>query len=174
MLLKRFNVKPSGTSGYTTRRSLLLKSPFSASLSTSSAHRLAKRCKFQPCILPAVSLSLFSPNILNHSVNGIYVGRIIYTPSSFLDIIPDRYKKLPISLYDPRSAPILNQYRLIVPRTRNLLEIMQFAILLCVYLVFMAERDPTRFSLAEFAFVVIAFGWVLDQFASILEHGWYE
>lgn len=46
-------------------------------------------------------------------------------------------------------------------------------ILLFVYLVFMAERDPTRFSVAELAFDVVAFGWALDQFATILEHGWY-
>lgn len=106
------------------------------------------------------------------SIDAIYEGRIIYTPSSFLDIIPDRYKQKPISLYDPRASPILNQYRLIVPRTRNILEIMQFIILLFLYLVFMAERDPSRLSVLEVAFSVYAFGWVLDQFATILEHGW--
>lgn len=87
-------------------------------------------------------------------------------------MIPDRYKQKPISLYEPREAPLLNQYRLIVPRTRNLLEIMQFIILLALYLAFMAERDAERFSFLELAFSVYAFGWVLDQFATILEHGW--
>ena len=49
---------------------------------------------------------------------------------------------------------------------------MQFLILLFLYLVFMAERDASRLSVLEVAFSVYAFGWVLDQFATILEHGW--
>lgn len=107
------------------------------------------------------------------SIDAIYEGRIIYTPSSFLDIIPDRYKQKPISLYDPRKASLLNQYRLIVPRTRNILEIMQFVLLLLLYLGFMAKRpDPGTFSPLEACFSVYAFGWMLDQFATMLEHGW--
>lgn len=105
-------------------------------------------------------------------IDAIYTGRIIYTPSSFLNIIPDRYKQKPISLYDPRDAPLLNQYRLIVPRTRNILELIQFVILLCLYLAFMTERDASRVSGIEVCFAVYAFGWVLDNFATILEHGW--
>ncbi len=106
------------------------------------------------------------------SVDAIYEGRIIYTPSSFFDIIPDRYKQKPISLYNPREASLLNQYRLIVPRTRNYLEIFQFILLLLLYLTFMAERDAYHLSLLEVCFTVFAFGWALDQFATILEHGW--
>jgi hypothetical protein len=67
---------------------------------------------------------------------------------------------------------LLNQYRLIVPRTRNILEVIQFIVLLCLYLGFMTERDPDRLSFMEVAFSIYAFGWVLDQFATILEHGW--
>ncbi|ORY66455.1 uncharacterized protein BCR38DRAFT_430298 [Pseudomassariella vexata] len=105
-------------------------------------------------------------------IDAIYNGQIVYTPSSFLDLIPDRYKQKPIALYEPRGAPLLNQYRLIVPRTRNLLEVIQFVILLTLYLMFMTDRDPARISIREAAFAVYAFGWVLDQFATILEHGW--
>ncbi|KAI0140904.1 nonselective cation channel [Hypoxylon sp. NC0597] len=134
-------------------------------------------------------------------VNAIYIGQVIYTPSTFgeykttftievfilyspitfilsntnmttLDMIPDRYKQKPISLYEPREAPLLNQYRLIVPRTRNVLEIIQFIILLTLYLLFMLERNPEYLSILEIAFAVYAFGWVLDQFATILAHGW--
>lgn len=105
-------------------------------------------------------------------VDAIYTGHVMYTPSTWMDIIPDRYKQKPISLYDPRQAPLLNHYRLIVPRTRNILEVMQFAVLLALYLMFMAERDPDRLSPLEAVFVVYAFGWVLDQFATIIQHGW--
>lgn len=105
-------------------------------------------------------------------VDAIYIGQIVYTPSTFLDLIPDRYKRKPISLYQPHKEPLLNQYRLIVPRTRNALEITQFVILLVLYLLFMLERNPNHFSVFELAFTVYAFGWFLDQFATILEHGW--
>ncbi|CAK7200517.1 hypothetical protein SEUCBS139899_003213 [Sporothrix eucalyptigena] len=106
-------------------------------------------------------------------IEAIYVGRVTYTPSSLLDIIPDRYKQKPIALYDPRSASLLNQYRLIVPRTRNILESCQFTVLLGLYLLFMAERDASQLSGLELAFSIFSFGWVLDQFATILEHGWH-
>jgi len=106
-------------------------------------------------------------------IDAIYEGRVIYTPSSFIDLIPDHYKQKPISIYDPREAPLLNQYRLIVPRNRNYLEVFQYILLLALYLAFMLERDASRVSPLEILFAVYAFGWVLDQFATILEHGWH-
>jgi hypothetical protein len=36
----------------------------------------------------------------------------------------------------------------------------------------MRDRDPTNFSLIELVFCIYTLGWALDQFASILEHGW--
>ncbi|KAG9507629.1 hypothetical protein J7337_001183 [Fusarium musae] len=105
-------------------------------------------------------------------VNAIYEGRIVYTPSTFWDIIPDHYKLKPISIYDPRESPLLNQYRLIVPRTRNVLESIQFATLLTLYVAVMVLRRKNRYGPTEAAFSIFAFGWGLDQFATILAHGW--
>ena len=105
-------------------------------------------------------------------VTAIYEGRIIYTPSTYWDIIPDHYKLKPISIYDPRESPLLNQYRLIVPRTRSILEAIQFAILLALYVGIMLARSKDRFTVLEAAFAIYAFGWGLDQFATILAHGW--
>ncbi|KAK7746177.1 hypothetical protein SLS62_009467 [Diatrype stigma] len=65
-------------------------------------------------------------------IEAIYIGQVVYTPSSFVDMIPDRYKQKPIALYEPRTAPL-------------------------VY---------------EICFSIYGFGWVLDQFATILAHGW--
>ncbi|KAG8529021.1 uncharacterized protein KY384_006711 [Bacidia gigantensis] len=106
-------------------------------------------------------------------MDAIYVGRIIYTPSSFLDILPDRYKYKPIMLYRPEDAPLLNQYRLMVPRTRNLLDICQFIVLLVLYVLVMQNRNYVKFTGYELIFCIYALGWVLDEFASVLEHGWY-
>ena len=97
---------------------------------------------------------------------------MVYTPSSFLDLLPDPYKYRPISLYEPRKSRLLNQYRLIVPRTRNLIEVGQFIILMTLYVLVMVNQDPSTFTIPEILFCVYASGWGLDQFASILEHGW--
>jgi len=114
---------------------------------------------------------------LSHSacqkvVDAIYTGRVVYSPTAFFDIIPDHYKHKPISIYDPRRAPILNQYRLAVPRVRNLIEVWQFIILLGLYFWVMTTKDASRFTTEELLFCIYTFGWELDQLASILEHGW--
>lgn len=106
-------------------------------------------------------------------IDSIYRGRIVYTPTSFLDIIPDHYKHKPISLYDPRKAPLLNQYRLIVPRTRNIIEVIQFVVLLALYCLCMMKRTSSSFTQPEGWFLIYAGGWVLDEVASMLEHGWH-
>jgi hypothetical protein len=94
----------------------------------------------------------------------VFEGRVVYTPTSFIDILPDHYKQKPISLYNPRKAPLFNQYRLIVPRTRNILEVCQFIILLTLFLLVMADRDPSTFGVVELVFIIFALGWILDQF----------
>lgn len=118
------------------------------------------------------SKTFLSSSACQRVVNAIYEGRVVYTPSSFIDILPDHYKSKPISLYDPRKAPLFNQYRLIVPRTRNILEVCQFIVLLVLYILVMSDRDPRTFDVIEIVFCIYTAGWVLDQFASILEHGW--
>ncbi|TAQ91268.1 hypothetical protein B7494_g464 [Chlorociboria aeruginascens] len=119
------------------------------------------------------SKTLLSSSACQRVVNAIYEGRVVYTPTSFLDILPDKYKRKPISLYNPRNAPILNQYRLIVPRTRNLLEVFQFIVLLALFIFVMVERDPSTFTVRELFFMVYTVGWILDLFSSVLEHGWH-
>jgi hypothetical protein len=129
--------------------------------------------------IPALEIAIISESKLFLSssacqkvVSAIYEGRVVYTPSSFIDILPDHYKQKPISLYDPRKAPLFNQYRLIVPRTRNYLEVGQFMVLLCLYVTVMNSSEPAIISKTEILFAIYTLGWVLDQFASILEHGW--
>jgi hypothetical protein len=105
-------------------------------------------------------------------IDAIYRGRIVYTPTVYMDIIPDHYKYKPISLYDPRKAPTLNQYRLMVPRTRNIIEVVQFIILLALYCWCMTMREDHYLTGAEITFLLYGSGWVLDELTSCLEHGW--
>ena len=105
-------------------------------------------------------------------MDAIYTGRLTYTPCSFVDILPDHYKHKPIALYDPRKAPLLNQYRLIVPRISNSMDLCQFLLLLALYFLVMTHRCGTDFTIYELLFSIYCFGWVLHEFATILEHGW--
>ncbi|KAI9746271.1 MAG: hypothetical protein M1835_002470, partial [Candelina submexicana] len=105
-------------------------------------------------------------------VDAIYKGRVIYTPTSFIDILPDHYKHKLISLYNPKNGHLLNQYRLIVPRTRSIVEVYQFIILLVLYVLVMTNRRKSTLNIYEPIFCVYALGWILDQCSSILEHGW--
>lgn len=115
---------------------------------------------------------LLSSSASQKVIDAVYRGRIVYTPTTFIDIIPDHYKHKPISLYDPRKAPLLNQYRLMVPRTRNMIEVVQFIILLVLYCWCMTKREDHILTMPELIFLLYGAGWVLDELASSLEHGW--
>ena len=134
--------------------------------------RIGKSTALEMAIISSSKILLSAP-ACQKVMDAIYLGRIVYTPSSFIDIIPDHYKDKPITLYYPHKAPRLNQYRLMVPRTRNALDICQFLILLILYILTMQHRQSDKFTLYEFVFCVYATGWSLDEFASILEHGWH-
>ncbi|KAI4121814.1 MAG: hypothetical protein LQ338_006162 [Usnochroma carphineum] len=118
------------------------------------------------------SKHLLSSSACQKLVEAVYDGRVVYTPVSFIDILPDKYKHQHISLYHPRKLPLLNQYRLIVPRIRNVLDICQFIILLTLYLLVMKHHKHSHMTAPEVAFCIYGCGWVLDEFASMVEHGW--
>lgn len=118
------------------------------------------------------SKSFLSSTASQRVVDAIYQGQITYTPTTFLDIIPDHYKSQPVSLYDPSKAPLLNHYRLIVPRIRNVLDIVEFMLLLLLYVLVMSNRQGTKFTIYELVFCIYALGWCLEEVASMLEHGW--
>lgn len=109
-------------------------------------------------------------------VDAVYKGVVVYTPLSFVDFLPDHYKHHPVSLYEPRRAAILNHHRLIVPQLRNIIELMHFAILLVLYMLTVAHygfgSDMSGVRVYETVFNVFAAGWVLEQFAAVVEHGW--
>ena len=133
--------------------------------------RIGKSTALEIAIISESKIFLSAP-ACQMVMEAIYVGRVVYTPSSFIDIIPDHYKYKPITLYHPKKAPRLNQYRLMVPRTRNVLDICQFLTLMILYILTMEHRQSDKFTTYELLFCIYATGWSLDEFASILEHGW--
>lgn len=118
------------------------------------------------------SKMLLGSSACTRVVDAIYTGRLIYTPYSFIDILPDHYKHKPISLYIPGRAPLLNQYRLIVPRISNILDIAQFLVLLILYVVVLANERYASLTKSEICFIVYALGWTLHELATMIEHGW--
>lgn len=104
-------------------------------------------------------------------VDAIYYGKVTYTPLSFVDVLPDHYKHLPIAIYNPKHSRLLNHYRLIVPRIRTAIEFFQIIVLLVLYILTMTDRH-TRESTWEILFCIYTAGWALQEFAAILEHGW--
>ncbi|KAK7946363.1 uncharacterized protein PG986_010684 [Apiospora aurea] len=105
-------------------------------------------------------------------IDAVYEGRVVYTPISFVDILPDHYESCPISLYDPRQAPFLDQTRLTVPRVRNFIELSEFLVLVCLYILTMMHRSSSQATVFEYLFCIYASGWCVDEFASMIDHGW--
>lgn len=117
------------------------------------------------------SKSLIATAAFQKVIHALYDGQVTYTPLSFIDILPDHHKHQPISIYNAKQARLLNHYRLIVPRIRAVIEFFQFMLLLFLYSMTMIHRHE-NYSKWEMMFFIYAAGWVLQEFAAIIEHGW--
>ncbi|GAA6058694.1 hypothetical protein JCM10212_003382 [Sporobolomyces blumeae] len=110
-------------------------------------------------------------------IAAIYDGRITYSSSSFLDLLPDRWKTKDISLYNVRAAPLLDHYRLRVPKYRSMIDSLSFAVLFFSFLHVIIDRhsreELVHLSTSEIWFFFYALGYSLDRSASIFEHGWH-
>ncbi|KAG0150562.1 hypothetical protein CROQUDRAFT_72833 [Cronartium quercuum f. sp. fusiforme G11] len=105
-------------------------------------------------------------------IEAIWTGKIVYSSTAIFDILSDRYKRRPVSLYNPRNAPLLNHYRLGVPRNRAALEYFHYGILIASYVATMQTRELNRMNGYEIWFNIFTLGFALDKLGSILEHGW--
>lgn len=186
-LLRQFDEDSSGPNGLLLLANIVIAGfdPFQGSPEALSRTNTAPRFNWitQPKgyerQVTALEVAILSESklFLSHSacqkvVDAIYTGRVVYSPTAFFDFLPDHYKHKPISIYDPGRAPILNQYRLAVPRIRNVIEVVQFVILLLLYFWVMTTKNSDRWSAEELLHAIYTLGWMLDQLASVLEHGW--
>ncbi|GAA6032822.1 hypothetical protein JCM8097_000813 [Rhodosporidiobolus ruineniae] len=112
-------------------------------------------------------------------ITAIYDGKITYSSSSFIDILPDRWKHKEIALYNVRKAPLLDHYRLRVPRYRNMIDFGTFIVLFLSFILVIVDRHSrhelnpvSAISFQEVWFAVYSLGYSLDKLASIAEHGW--
>jgi len=96
-------------------------------------------------------------------ITSIWTGRIVYSSVSLRYLIKDQYKKRPIMKYDYKNAPLLDHYRLRVPRIRAALEWSHFAVLFVAYLVILRTMQPHRMNAYEIFWIIYGFGFVLDK-----------
>ncbi|KAF8318776.1 hypothetical protein DL93DRAFT_345555 [Clavulina sp. PMI_390] len=104
-------------------------------------------------------------------IDGIWAGRIIYSPDAFHSFLSDTYKKTPVHFYDPTKAPLLDHYRLKVPAIRSVLEYMNFLILFLLFITVLETNEIAYMNAFEWLFMVYGIGFTVDRLATMQEHG---
>lgn len=110
--------------------------------------------------------------IVQSVVTDMYNGRIIVSIAGNRSMVPDNYKQRAIMLYDPRTAPMLDHYRLRVPRYSAILHFVNIAVLLVVFLACIWTQDVSHVTLWESAFLVFAIAFTLQEYTASKEYGW--
>jgi hypothetical protein len=147
--------------------------------------------------------------IIQSVVNDIYTGRVIYSSSAQRSIVADNYKPRVIKIYDSKNAPWLNHYRygpsffvatchhdckiftrrLRVPRYGAILEFLNFAFLLVLFILCLSckylpsfpsvcfddsfsDKDLDSPHLFELLLIIFAAAFALDEYTASIQHGW--
>ncbi|GAA5962819.1 hypothetical protein JCM3765_001532 [Sporobolomyces pararoseus] len=110
--------------------------------------------------------------LVQHVVKAIYQGDVMYSLESNHALITDNYKSKPVvEIYDWRSRPFLDHYRLRVPYIRKTLELFAFASVFVLFLILQATYKLDHMNLPEILFIIWSVGFTLDEFASLYENG---
>ncbi|GAA6005655.1 hypothetical protein JCM11491_003715 [Sporobolomyces phaffii] len=110
--------------------------------------------------------------LVQHVVKAIYEGDVMYSLESNHALITDNYKSKPVvEIYDWRSRPFLDHYRLRVPYIRKTLELVAFASVFVLFMIVQATYNLAHVTVAEVLFIVWSCGFALDEFAALYENG---
>ncbi|KAI0300759.1 hypothetical protein BC826DRAFT_1096100 [Russula brevipes] len=132
------------------------------------------QCALEMAISSSAKRFVASP-IVQSVVTDIYSGRVIYSSASSANrsIVADNYKLRAIEIYDSKNAPWLNHYRLRVPRYGAILEFLNFALLLIVFVLCLrANKDLNALHPFEVLFIIFAVAFALEEYTASIEHGW--
>ncbi|KAK1924838.1 hypothetical protein DB88DRAFT_534891 [Papiliotrema laurentii] len=140
--------------------------------------------------------------IVQRLIHGIYVGSLVYSPSSTRALITDTYisertkkqrqpshssfhrplsalaksksreKLADVYLYNPYEAGWLDHGRLRVPKYRRWQEFLSQAILLTLFITTLSFKDLNHLKWVEVVFIIFTAGFMLDEYATSQEHGW--
>ena len=122
-------------------------------------------------------------------MNDIYRGRIIFGTTSHNSVLADNYKPRSIEIYNVYNKPFLDHYRLRVPRYGAILEFINFAVLLSLFLLalssescgtllhsvddmFAVGKELYYMTPFEVVFIISAAAFALDEYTASKEHGW--
>ncbi|KAF8604724.1 hypothetical protein BDV93DRAFT_96560 [Ceratobasidium sp. AG-I] len=106
-------------------------------------------------------------------VTDIHAGRVVFSaPATRNSLLADNYKPRHVQVFDVHSTPWLDHYRLRVPRYRAILEFVDFAILLFLFVLFLNHKNFEHMVWPEIVFIIFAFGFLLDELTAAQEHGW--
>ncbi|KAF8640326.1 hypothetical protein AX16_010221 [Volvariella volvacea WC 439] len=105
-------------------------------------------------------------------VNDIYSGHVVFSVAGTRSVLADNYKPRAIEIYDSRKAPLLDHYRLRVPRYGAILEFLNFVVLLLTFVLCLSNRDLNSVTPWECAFIIMASAFALEEYTAASEHGW--
>ncbi|KDQ24626.1 hypothetical protein PLEOSDRAFT_52386 [Pleurotus ostreatus PC15] len=115
---------------------------------------------------------LLSTPVAQRVVNDIYSGRVVFSTVANRSVLADNYKPRPIEIYDTRTSPFLDHYRLRVPRYGAILEFMNFGVLLVTFVLCLFHQDPNKMNAWEATFILFASSFALQEWTASTEHGW--
>ncbi|KAF9777364.1 hypothetical protein BJ322DRAFT_465771 [Thelephora terrestris] len=106
-------------------------------------------------------------------VNDVYSGKIVFSNlATSRSVLADNYKRQAIAVYDHRTAPFLDHYRLRVPKYGAILEFLNFAALLIVFVLCLSNAETSHMTAYEILFIVFAASFALAEYTASREHGW--
>jgi hypothetical protein len=81
-------------------------------------------------------------------------------------------KNVGVYVYDPQVAGWLDHGRLRIPKYRSIIEFINFTILTALFVFAITHKNNKHINGIEWAFIIYALGFGLDEFAACNEHGW--
>ncbi|KAG1747063.1 uncharacterized protein EDB91DRAFT_1116028 [Suillus paluster] len=129
------------------------------------------QCAIEMAIATKAKIFLASP-LVQSVVNDMYNGRIVVSIAGNRSMVADNYKQKAVMLYDPRTAPVLDHYRLRVPRYSAILHFVNIAVLLMIFLACLWTQDVSHVTLWESVFLGFAVSFTLQEYTASKEYGW--
>ncbi|EJD49556.1 receptor-activated Ca2+-permeable cation channel [Auricularia subglabra TFB-10046 SS5] len=131
---------------------------------------------FQPASALEAAISTKSKYFLSSAlvqkvIYDIWAGNIEFSTISNRAVLRDNYKTRQIEFYDCRKGPILNHYRLRVPKYGAILEFLNFAMLFVTFLLCVSTQNLEHLTLWEVVFGVMAIAFALEEYTAAQEHG---